>query len=318
MVRDLVVGIDLGGTNVRAGAIDRGGRILCPASLPIEAARGPEAGVARIAGLVAQVVAGVDDGRLAAIGIGATGPIDRMRGAICNPYTLPTWEDVDIVGPLAARFGVPVAFENDADAAGLGEYWLGAGQGATRLYMLTIGTGVGSAFVLDGQVYRGLQGVHPEAGHMVIEPSGPECYCGARGCIESLIAGPAIARNARAWAQDSTLPEDARRLVELARAGHPGAATVVARAANYLALATLNIILLLTPETIVYGGGVMQNFDLFAPTLHATLARHTAMVPAADVRLAPARLGDNAGVAGAGYAAWCVAGSKPIAEESTE
>lgn len=139
---------------------------------------------------------------------------------------------------------------------------------------------------------------------MVIDPHGPGCYCGARGCLESLVAGPAIARNARRWAQDEQLPEDARRLAELAHGGHPGAITVMTRAAEYLAVAVLNIVYVLTPETILFGGGVMQSFDLFAPTLQATLARHTAMLPATAVRLAPAALGDAAGVVGAGKAAW--------------
>lgn len=299
-----VIGIDLGGTNVRAGVLTRDGHLLHVASTPIEAARGPQAGLERINDLIEQVLHATGDFTLQAIGIGSTGPIDRERGAIQNPYTLPTWEDVDIVHPLAGHFGVPVTLDNDANAAALGEYWLGAGQRATRMYLFTVGTGVGTACVLNGEIYRGQQGIHPEAGHMLVDPSGPECYCGGRGCLESLIAGPSIAQWARVWAQDDTLPQDAREIAALARAGHASARTVIDRAAGYLALGLVNVMMMLVPDVVVFAGGVMQNYDLFAPILQEALQRHYVLVPGVTVRLVPATLGDNAGVIGAGYAAW--------------
>lgn len=300
----IVVGIDLGGTTVRAGVLTRAGDLLYTASTPIEAALGPQTGLARIERLVEQVVGAAGDVSLQAIGIGSTGPVDRVRGAIQNPYTLPTWEDVDIVHPLAHHFHVPVTLDNDANAAALGEYWLGAGQGAARLYLFTVGTGVGTAFVFNGAIYRGQGGIHPEAGHMLVDPSGPQCYCGGRGCLESLIAGPSIAHWARTWALDDALPQDARQIADLARGGHRAAQTVIERAAGYLALGLINAIMLLVPDVVLFGGGVMQNYDLFEPVLQAAVTRHSVLVPGAVVRLAPARLGDKAGVVGAGYAAW--------------
>ena len=121
----------------------------------------------------------------------------QFRGTINNPYTLPTWEDVPIVDFLVDRFGVPVSLENDADAAALGEYWQGAGRDVQRLCAVTVGTGIGTAYILHGKIVRGNGGWHPEGGHMIIDPSGPQCYCGAKGCWESLASGSAIALFAR-------------------------------------------------------------------------------------------------------------------------
>ncbi len=308
-----VIGIDLGGTNVRAGILDRSGKLLGWAETPIEAARGPQAGLERTAGLVEQVRQAAGAVELLGIGIGSTGPVDREKGAIQNPYTLPTWEDVDIVSPLAQRFGVPVTIENDADAAALGEYWMGAGRGASRLYMVTLGTGVGTAFICDGLLYRGANGVHLEGGHMLLDPSGPECYCGGRGCLESLASGPAIAQYAREQArQRSTRLRDlvqgdleridARLVSQAAADGDPLAREAMERAAYYLGLGLVNLIHLFFPDVIVLGGGGMKSYPLFKPTLDALIQRHAVMMPADQVRLELARLDQRAGVVGAGYA----------------
>jgi glucokinase len=140
------IGIDLGGTNVRAGVVTLDGQMKKWRDIPIEARLGPEAGLGRIIRLIEQVSedAGINP---VAIGIGATGPVDRLRGVIQNPYTLPTWDDVDITGPLRDHFGIPVVLENDADAAALGEAWIGAGCGQPRMLMITVGTGIGTAFI---------------------------------------------------------------------------------------------------------------------------------------------------------------------------
>lgn len=307
----ILIGIDLGGTNVRAGAVSPKGELLNWSETLIEARRGPQAGVERIAALVETVAAGR---QILAIGIGATGPIDRERGAIQNPYTLPTWEDVDIVGPLSQRFGVPVELENDADAAALGEWWRGAGQGVKRLAMVTVGTGIGYALVLDGRIHRGTGGWHPEGGHMRLDPNGPSCYCGANGCWESLAAGPAIARDLQAAArqQPTRMLElaggeiekiDAAVMAEAARLGDPLALEWTARLGTIYGLGLANILLLVLPDTIVLGGGVMRSFDLFEASLRATAARTVPIVPAGQVKILAAQLGQQAGVLGAAHAA---------------
>jgi len=313
MKKDIFIGVDLGGTNVRAGAVTREGRLLAAQDAPVEAREGPQAGVDKIAGLITQVM-GQAEGQLQAIGIGSTGPVDRDRGAIQNPYTLPTWENVDIVTALQERFGVPVTLENDADAAALGESWMGAGRGLPRLLMVTVGTGVGTAFILNSTIYRGIGGAHCEGGHIPLDPAGPECYCGAKGCWESLASGTAIGADARERAMThSTLMTklaggdpsriDATTAAAAARQGDAMALRVIDRAADYTGLGLVNLILLFLPDCIVLTGGVMRSFDLMETRIRAVIARHNVLVPATQVELRLAQLGQEAGLVGAACAA---------------
>ena len=307
----VIVGIDLGGTIVRAGAFDSQGKMLVVRETPIEAGRGPELGLRKIQGLVETVLAESEPKHLLGIGVGSTGPVDSVRGTINNPFTLPTWENVAIIPWLQDAFHVPVTLENDADVAALGEYWQGAGRNANRLYAVTVGTGVGAALILDGEIYRGLNGAHPDGGHMVLDPSGPLCYCGARGCWESLCAGPSIERNAReADLTGSQLRElsggdvqkiDARMIFEAARNGDAVALKIVERASQYFSQGILNIATLFVPDVIVLSGGVMRSTDFFLPHLQQTLRTCNKMVPADQIHVVPAQLGYYAGLYGSAY-----------------
>ncbi len=309
----ILIGIDLGGTNVRAGAVTWDGQLLYWQDIPIEASLGPGSGLQRILHLVDGILDNVAQ-PAAALGIGSTGPIDRQRGCIQNPYTLPGWEDVDIVGPLRERYRVPVAFENDADAAALGESWVGAGRGMSRMAMVTIGTGVGTGLILNGEIYRGLGGEHPEGGHIILDPSGPECYCGAHGCWESLVAGPAIA----CFARESegmksspflqTLPGgpegiDAAAIFAGARQGDAFCKTLVSRTADYITLGLVSMVMLLLPDCIVLTGGLMRSYDLLEEKILTRLARYDIIVPARHVRIQLSKLGQQAGLYGAAHAA---------------
>jgi glucokinase len=190
----LAAGVDIGGTKIAVGLIDRSGAILAQTSFPTEAALGFERGVGRIIAAVDSLLGEIGHTRaaLAGVGIGCAGPVHPGRGTIDNPHTLPTWDGVDIVSPLEAEFGLPAILENDADAAAVGEAYFGAGAGKRNVLMLTYGTGVGGGAVFDGRIYRGAMQTHPEFGHLPCEPDGPECYCGIRGCFESIASGTAI------------------------------------------------------------------------------------------------------------------------------
>jgi glucokinase len=279
----------------------------------IEASRGPEAGVKKISALV-QRVAASSDGSIKGIGIGAPGPLDRQHGTIQNPYTLPGWEHVDIVSPIANQFGVLVALENDADAAALGEFWVGAGQGKSSLAMVTIGTGVGTALILNGQTFRGIGGAHQEGGHMIIDPTGPDCYCGAHGCWESLVSGTAIAKFARTAPELSssilyqTSQGDVDQLTasmvfDAARKGDPLSLRIVDQTARYIALGLVNIIMLYLPDIIVLTGGVVRSYDLLKERIHSVIANHDVVVPAQKVCIQLSQLGQQAGMFGAAHAA---------------
>lgn len=332
---DIVIGVDIGGSVVRVAAINTQGELLALRESPIEARRGPQAGLERIAGMIEELLrdesveGAAQTTFLRGIGIGCTGPVDPVQGVVNNPFTLPTWENVPLRTWLEERFSVPARLENDADVAALGEYWKGAGKGVKRLYAVTVGTGIGTSLITDGQIYRGFDGCHPEGGHQVIDPSGPLCYCGAHGCWESLASGSAIARMAREavkavydlegeYNNGQTQVEaramrksplrnvdadriDARFVAEMAQKGDSLAMKVIEKAAYYFSLGVVNVVLLFTPDLIVLSGGVMRSAELFMPALQEAMQRYNIMVPADKVRIRQAQLGSYAGVYGAAY-----------------
>lgn len=313
MAEAMVVGVDLGATFVRVGLFSRAGERVDVRARPLEAERGPETGIQNTIGEIEALLAANGRPEIVGIGAGATGPVDPISGTILNPYTLPAWANVPFSEPLRRHFHLPVVLENDADVAALGEYWLGAGRGVSRLLAVTLGTGIGTAFILNGTVYRGLDGAHPESGHHTLDPNGPECYCGARGCWESLAGGDSLLSYIQAqaaahpdWTERLGLENgasiDVGTVAQAARAGEPLASEIMAREARYVALGLVNLITFFVPEMLVLSGGVMKSFDLIEPALRAEVKRQSLMVPAERVRIVPAELGYYAGVTGAAYA----------------
>ena len=290
------IGIDIGGTKTAVAAVDSSGQILQRATLPTEAALGFERAVNRLGDAIEELLAntGWSCQEIAGIGIGCTGPVDPARGLINNPHTLAGWDHCDIVTPLRRRFGVQVCLENDADAAALGECLCGAGCGFNPVVMLTFGTGVGGAVVRDGHACCGVNGEHPELGHIPISSAGPACYCGASGCLESLASGTAIGAAGRAAGF-----RDAREVFALGRAGNPAAVTIVERATAAAATAAWTICHTFLPERIILGGGIMEDqFELFAQVMNARLRTATQFSRDA-VKITRASLGNTAGLVGA-------------------
>jgi glucokinase len=293
--------VDIGGTKIAVGAIDASGRVLGRAETPTAAEEGFDSAMGRVGDLLDSVRAnaGVE---LRGIGIGCTGPVDPLSGEIGQVEFLPGWQGANPVATLASRFGVEVAMENDADAAVLGELQWGAGRGRRNLICVTIGTGIGGGIVLNGALYRGVGGAHPEIGHHVIDDSGPLCYCGARGCWEVLASGPAIAAHARAnlptdYPQRDTLT--AAALCARARRGDAQARSEVERAGRYLGIGIANLISLYTPDAIVLSGSVMDSADLFMPVIRAVVRSNCTQVPANLVEIDVAALGSEAPLIGA-------------------
>ena len=295
MSQPIAIGVDLGGTHVRVGAFDSAGQLLSQNEAGI-ASIGPDTGLSLIEQLIHERLDSINASIPLGIGIGATGPVDAVHGVINNPYTLEGWSNVPIVERLTKTFNIPVRLENDADAAALGEYWQGAGREAKRLYAVTVGTGVGTSLIVDGKIYRGLDGVHPEGGHQLIDPNGPECYCGHRGCWESLISGSAISSQMRGASN-----MDASSIAEAARKGEPAALAIMQKAARDFSLGIINIISFFVPDVLVLSGGVMKSADLFLPTLEKTLKTPNPMVPFDRVHILPAQLGYYAGLYGGAY-----------------
>ncbi len=294
MSQHVAIGMDIGGTLVRVGAFDSDGKLLGQREASL-ASIGPDHGLLLIERLIQKTLDSVNSSSLLGIGIGCTGPLDIVYGLINNPYTLEGWRNVPIVERLNKTFNIPVRLENDADAAALGEYWQGAGREAKRLYAVTVGTGVGTSLIVDGKIYRGVDGSHPEGGHQLIDPQGPECYCGHRGCWESLISGTAITSAARIAMNHEQLTAfgdpgqlDASVIAEAARAGNPAALAIMQKAARDFSLGIINIISLFVPDVLVLSGGVMKSADLFLPTLAEALKTPNPMVPFDRVHTLPA------------------------------
>ncbi len=293
--------VDIGGTKIAVGAIDAAGRVLGRAETPTAAEQGFDSAMGRVGDLLASIRASTGM-EFCGIGVGCTGPVDPLSGEIGQVEFLPGWHGANPVATLAERLGLSVAMENDADAAVLGELQWGAGRGRRHLICVTIGTGIGGGIVLNGALYRGVGGAHPEIGHHVIDAAGPLCYCGARGCWEVLASGPAIAARARA-----AMPADdpqrgtltAADLCARARRGDALAKAEVARAGRYLGIGIANLITLYAPEAIVLSGSVMESADLFMPVIRAVVRAHCTQVPADQVELAVAALGNEAPLIGA-------------------
>ena len=300
---ELVAGVDLGGTNLRVGIVGSDGTVLAFESVPFDARIGPVAGVRHIADRVAATVRETGGGRLAAIGIGATGPVDVLAGRIRNPHTLPTWDDVDVCGPLAERFGVPVTLDNDAVVAAIGEWWQGAGQGTDVVAMVTFGTGIGVALVCASGPYRGSAEAHPEAGHQVVDPEGPRCYCGSRGCWEQLASGSALSAMAASSEDAGVRAAGAQGLSALVQSGNAEASRILDRAAHYAALGLVNVVAFYAPATVVLGGGAMNAYRSRLPAMQALLDQSLSYLPPGRVPLVEATLGERGGAVGAAYLA---------------
>ncbi len=292
----LALGVDIGGTKIATGLVAADGRILASEVFPTEAEQGFDRAVRCICNAAEQLLRLNDSSTkdLVGVGIGCAGPVDSERGEINNPYTLTGWMHCDIVRPLAAALGVPVWLENDADVAAVGECFSGAGREQDPVVMLTLGTGVGGAVITGGRIFRGVRGEHPELGHVPVLFDGPECYCGRRGCLESLISGTAIAAAGRAVGLT-----DAGQVFAAAANGHAEAAQILSTVRQAMDAAVWTILHTFLPQRIILGGGVMEaQSEWFLSVARAAVARAT-MVPTGSVTVEPARLGSQAGVVGA-------------------
>ena len=299
-----VAAIDVGGTKIAGGVVDAQGRILARAEIPTAPESGYSDAFTRLKAMLRSVLD--ESGRTVdGIGVGSTGPIDPETGVYGDVGTLPGWQGSPLAADLEQEFGVSVAVENDADAAALGEAAWGAGQGARSLLYVTISTGIGVGIILNGRLYRGAGGAHPEIGHQVIDANGPACYCGANGCWESLASGPAMEAWMRANAPAGQYQEGAitaRHICDLARRGYGVALAAVRREAHYLGLGLANLVTIFCPDVIALGGGMMLSADLFLPGALEVVQRVCTQVPAENTSIVLAGLGRDTGLLGAACA----------------
>ena len=302
-IEGIMIGaVDIGGTKMAVGVVDDDGKVLSRMESPTQAGRSYADAMDLVVGMLRRTLQEADQ-KIDGIGIGSTGPVNPVTGEFGDVDFLPQWRGKNPVRDLAGIFNVRVALENDGDAGALGEAGWGAGKNRSRLIYVTIGTGIGGGIILDGQLYRGVDGAHPEIGHQVIDPSGPPCSCGFHGCWEAMATGPAMA----AWFQhersaanpDSGDALSAKRICDLARKGDSVACQAVAREAYYLGLGLANLINLFTPDAIVLGGSVMKSADLLLDGTRKVIGQGCRFVPFEKTELALASLGQDANLIGA-------------------
>ena len=310
----LVVGVDIGGTKVAAGLVDRKGEIKSQIRTPMVANRSAAEGLAAVISAIDLLFAQDEKARVLVRGIGicAPGPLDPNTGVVVNPPNVPCWRDFPLAAEVAKVYDVPVRVENDANAAALAEAVWGAGRGFDHIFYATIGTGIGTGLVCDKRIYNGRTGAAGEGGHMSIDYNGPRCGCGKPGCVEVLAAGPAIARRARAKLASEQNPQSI--MLDLAKgnidavtsemvghayaAGDPLAKEVLQETVKLLALWLSNIVDLLEPDVMIIGGGVAAMLNPFFGDLSTWLVEYCVNSRSQEIPLLKAHYGADAGIAG--------------------
>jgi len=313
MRKPYAIGIDVGGTKIAAGLVDRSGKVLQRFTTRAHAQQLPEFVIATIEQAYHAVVqeSGVAASEIEAVGLGFPGNTNSPAGLVLFSSNLPAWDHFPLRDIIAQRINMPVALENDANLAALGEHRFGAGRGTQNMCYVTFSTGYGIGIVINGQLYTGHIGSAGELGHAVIERNGPLCACGKRGCIMAYASGIGISRmvHEKLAAGATTLlrqlapPDNARIDAEIvaaaARQGDAVACEILQTAGYYAGVGLSLIVQILNPELIVIGGGLVHIGSLVWEPALAALHEHSQPELWDSVRVVPWQLGDDLGILGA-------------------
>ncbi len=307
------IGVDIGGTNLKAGLVDEDGALLATAKTPVHWV-GAEEFVKTLAILSKEAAekAGVTWADICAVGMGVPGGVDTKAGKVLYTCNIPL-SGLPVAELFRRELDVPVYLENDANCAALGEYCAGAGKGCESLIVITLGTGIGGGVILNGKVLHGVNGAAGEVGHMVIEPEGEACPCGRRGCWEQYSSATALARLTREamaehpesalWAQCGGVLEKigGRSAFEAARGGDAAAQAVCDKYLSYLGQGIVNLINIFQPEMLCIGGGVSNESDaaLLYPLRAIVERERFGQYCPVKTRIVKAQLGNDAGIIGA-------------------
>jgi len=310
----LVVGVDIGGTKVAAGLVNRNGEIKTQIRTPMVADGTAADGLTAVVSAIDLLFSHDAKARplIRGIGICSPGPLDSATGVVVNPPNLPCWRNFPLAAEVEKIYRAPVKVENDANAAALAETYWGAGRGYRHIFYTCIGTGIGTGAVIDGRIYNGRTGAALEGGHMSIDYDGPRCGCGKPGCIEILAAGPAIARRARAKLATGQNPRSS--MLDLAHgnvdavtseivgqayaAGDLLAKQTLQETVKLLSLWLSNIVDLAEPDVIIIGGGVAAMLNPFFGDISEWLVEYCVNSRCQEIPLLKAHYGADAGIAG--------------------
>lgn len=319
MTKDIIAGIDIGGTKIAVALADTSGQRLSLFRFSTHVERGPhrilDNAITEIKRMIEEA-----GGRLIAVGVGCGGPLDRGRGLILSPPNLPGWDEFPITEILEKQFKVPVLLDNDANAAALGEHKYGAGRGFKNIVYITISTGIGGGIIIGGEIVHGVGDGAGEVGHITVREDDPVCGCGARGCMEAICSGTSIGRRARerlSSGRQSLMTEmvtepnevTAHTVVEAARKGDALACEIWDETIHYLAIGINNIIATLAPEAVILGGGVATTGELLLKPLREQIQGRVKILPVEKINILQAALGGDSGIYGA-----LILGQQAIAE----
>lgn len=308
----VVLGLDLGGTNMVGAALTADGELLARCKIPTEAEGGPIHVIDRMATCLSDVLS--QSGRpredVLAAGIGSPGPLNPETGVVYTTPNLPGWKEVHVADELHKRLGIPVFVDNDANSAAYGEYWLGAGREFKDVICLTLGTGIGGGIILNNELLHGVDGSAAEIGHMTIEMNGRKCGCGNHGCLEAYASATGIVNRTRDAIQSGEKTVLTQMVPDLSKLtskdvstameqGDDLARRIIVETGEILGVGIATLVNLLNPQVVVLCGGVSAVGEPLFEPIRRTVKKRAFEVPAARARIVPSELGDDAGVIGA-------------------
>jgi glucokinase len=293
------IGLDLGGTNLRAAAVDREGKMLQKIWGSTDLSRGPEQVVEDMSKAIDALRHALGSQGLQGIGVAVPGFIRLKEGVIAGSNNLAVLEGFPIRDALQARLGAPVILENDANAAAMGEQWIGAGRNVDDLVLMTLGTGIGGGIIADGRILHGYLGMAGEIGHVTVVPNGNPCGCGNRGCVEKHASATAIAAMGRLMNLGANLTSE--DVFKLAVDGNDRALAIFRSMGEALGIAIANLVNIFNFPLYLISGGPIPAWRFFAPSMLAEVERRSFTYRSAPTRIEPAKLGNEAGLYGAAY-----------------
>lgn len=310
-----IIGLDLGGTNIKGGIVDSNGQVVIKDSIPTESEHGPDHVISRLALMVNQLCSksNIKLDSVLGVGVGTPGPLDDANGLVLSAPNMAGWTNVPLREQLSkAVNNRPVVVVNDANAAAYGEYWSGAARDDSiqNMILLTLGTGIGGGVVINGRIFKGAHGAGTELGHMIVEPLGRQCGCGQRGCIETIASATGIVKSAKERLESETQSSlnkvlkkngdiTCEDIFTAASKGDPFASDIADNACEYLGLCCVNLTRIFDPQMIVFGGGVIKAGKALLDRIQHTFEKRNWTVREPFVTLSLATLGNDAGFIGA-------------------
>lgn len=295
---DYSIGVDLGGTNLRAAAIDANGKILEKISGSTQYTAGRDAIIGDIVTAIQSVRETIGAKGLIGVGIGVPGFIEISTGTVIGSANIPSFVGFSVRDEIQKRLGIPILLENDANAAALGEKWIGAGKGVDDLILITLGTGIGGGIISNGHVLHGQWGMAGELGHMTVVPDGYPCGCGNQGCLEKHASATAVVSMARLLSLGELTAEE---VYKLAVGGNERAKTVFRYMGTSLGIALASLINIFNFPLYLLSGGPLPAWDFFTPAMFEELNKRSLVFRETDTKIERAILGHEAGLYGAAY-----------------